>query len=57
MSIPIDEENVPINDGEYLEMVNHLKNTYDEISTKLFASEMQLMDLKKDLMLAPQSQI
>ena len=50
--IPIDEENVPINDGEYLEMVNHLKNTYDEISAKLFASEMELMDLKKDLMTA-----
>ena len=49
---PLDEPNVPINDGEYLEMVNHLKATYDEMAEKLFRKDMEIMDLKKDLMTA-----
>ena len=44
--------NVPINEGEYLEMVNHLKATYDEMAEKLFRKDMELMDIKKDLMTA-----
>lgn len=52
MTEPIDEPNDSMTEGQYIEMANHLKNTYDEISAKLFASEMELMDLKKDLMTA-----
>ena len=36
---PIDE---PSNEGQYLEMAAHLKETYD-------LNELQLLDLKKDL--------
>ena len=43
---PIDE---PSNEGQYLEMAQHLKETYDLISAKLFKNELQLLDLKKDL--------
>ena len=43
---PIDE---PSNEGQYLEMAAHLKETYDLISAKLFKNELQLLDLKKDL--------
>ena len=46
MDIPIDE---PENEGEYISMAAHLKETYDLISAKLFKNEMKLLELKKDL--------
>tara|TARA_R110000765_G_scaffold386637_1_gene478704 strand:- start:455 stop:766 length:312 start_codon:yes stop_codon:yes gene_type:complete len=52
MSIPIDEKNEPINEGQYIEMANHLKETYDKISEKLFRSEIINMELKKEIMTA-----
>jgi|TARA_R110000796_G_scaffold86328_1_gene186857 hypothetical protein len=40
---------VPSTEGEYINMANQLKETYDLISEKLFKNEMKLLDLKKDL--------
>tara|TARA_R110000772_G_scaffold52353_1_gene120030 strand:+ start:2523 stop:2831 length:309 start_codon:yes stop_codon:yes gene_type:complete len=42
----------PMNEGEYLEMANHLKITYDSISAKLFKCDIKIMELKKELMTA-----
>ena len=39
----------PENEGEYIDMANQLKETYDLISAKLFKTDMLLLDLKKDL--------
>ena len=47
---PIDEPNEPMNEGQYLEMANHLKQTYDKMEEKLLRSEIKNMDLKKELM-------
>ena len=40
----------PTNEGEYLEMTNHLKQIYDELSQKCFKLEIKEMELKKILM-------
>ena len=37
---------------EYLEMVNQLKDKYDEITDKLDRIELQELDMKKDLITA-----
>ena len=42
----------PKNDGEYLEMCNHLKQTYDNISEKCFKLEMNEIEHKKIMMTA-----
>ena len=52
MSIPIDEPNEPMNDGQYLEMANHLKETYDKMEEKLLRSEIKIIDLKKEIISA-----
>ena len=46
---PLPQIDEPSNEGQYLEMANQLKETYDIISAKLFKNELQLLDLKKDL--------
>tara|TARA_R110000851_G_scaffold148485_1_gene288815 strand:- start:73 stop:363 length:291 start_codon:yes stop_codon:yes gene_type:complete len=48
----MDLDNVPEpkNDGEYLEMCNHLKQTYDNISEKCFKLEMNEIEHKKIMM-------
>ena len=50
MSEPIDEKDDKMTEQQYIEMSNHLKETYDKISEKLFRSEIKIIDLKKDLM-------
>ena len=50
MSEPIDEKDDNITEGQYIEMANHLKETYDKISEKLFKSEIKIIELKKELM-------
>ena len=52
MSEPIDEKNDNITEGQYIEMANHLKETYDKISEKLFKSEIKIMELKKEIITA-----
>tara|TARA_R110000803_G_scaffold59583_1_gene118328 strand:+ start:807 stop:1121 length:315 start_codon:yes stop_codon:yes gene_type:complete len=52
MSIPIDEPNEPMNDGQYLEMANHLKETYDKMEEKLLIREIKIIDLKKEIISA-----
>tara|TARA_R110002167_G_scaffold85579_3_gene231997 strand:+ start:355 stop:657 length:303 start_codon:yes stop_codon:yes gene_type:complete len=49
MSEPIDEKDDKMTEQQYIEMSNHLKETYDKISEKLFRSEIKIIDLKKDL--------
>lgn len=43
------DNNTINNEGDYLDMANQLKETYDLISDKLFKNEMILLELKKDL--------
>ena len=52
MSEPIDEKDDNITEGQYIEMANHLKETYDKISEKLFKSEIKIMELKKEIITA-----
>ena len=52
MSEPIDEKNDNITEGQYIEMANHLKETYDKMSEKLFKSEIKIMELKKEIITA-----
>ena len=52
MNIPIDEKDDNITEGQYIEMANHLKETYDKISEKLFKSEIKIMELKKEIITA-----
>ena len=49
MSETIDEKDDKMTEQQYIEMSNHLKETYDKISEKLFRSEIKIIDLKKDL--------
>ena len=50
MSEPIDEKDDNITEGQYIEMANHLKETYDKMNEKLFKSEIKIIELKKELM-------
>lgn len=43
------KEEEPINDGQYLEMVNHLKKLYDGIEEKNIKLELEKIELKKIL--------
>ena len=52
MNIPIDEKDDDMTEQQYLEMANHLKQTYDKMEEKLLRSEIKIMDLKKELMTA-----
>tara|TARA_R110001599_G_scaffold149739_1_gene333745 strand:- start:829 stop:1134 length:306 start_codon:yes stop_codon:yes gene_type:complete len=38
-----------INENEYLEMSNHFKKLYDDLSEKNFSQDIKIMDLKKEL--------
>ena len=49
MNIPIDEKDDDMTEQQYLEMANHLKQTYDKMEEKLLRSEIKIIDLKKDL--------
>ena len=49
MSEPIDEKE-DMTSGQYIEMANHLKETYDKMNEKLLKSEMKILNLKKELM-------
>ena len=44
------EEQKPTNEGEYLEMVSHLKQIYDNLNDKCFKMEIKEMEYKKILM-------
>ena len=52
MNIPIDEKDDDMTEQQYLEMANHLKQTYDKMEEKLLRSEIKIIDLKKELMTA-----
>ena len=52
MSEPIDEKDDNITEGQYIEMANHLKETYDKMNEKLFKSEIKIMELKKEIITA-----
>ena len=46
----VDEPNDTMTEGQYLEMANHLKETYDKMEEKLLRSEIKIIDLKKEIM-------
>ena len=43
------KEEEPINDGQYLEMADHLKKLYDDIEQKNIKLELEKIELKKIL--------
>ena len=45
MSEPIDEKDDKMTEQQYIEMANHLKETYDKMNEKLFKSEIKIMEL------------